>query len=135
MSRLQEFIDTLEDFELIAFYKYRYDSFMEGSQQKIMAEIEKRGLHLDKIDEIIGKSKGSDYEIQESICCPRCYSRKFFHSDETDLISIKEYGFEVNNDFKTCLVCLYSQDKKDYEKEKRHTWTVFGSLKFIKKRG
>lgn len=133
MSRFQEFIDSLEDFELLAFYKYRYDTFMEGSQQKIIAEVQKRGLHLDKVDDFIAKSKGTDSEIRESICCPRCYSRKFFHSDEKDLISIKDYGFEVSNDFKTCLVCLYSQDKKDYEKEKKRAWTVFGRLKFIKK--
>ncbi len=134
MSRLQEFIDTLEDFELLALYKYRYDSFMKGSQQKIMVEIEKRGLQLNKLDVIIAKSKGSDNEIHESICCPRCYSRKFYHAHETDLISIKEYGFEISNDFKTCLVCLYSQDKKIYEKEKKRAWSVFGRLKFIKNR-
>lgn len=83
-----------------------------------MDEIQRRNLHIEDTDELIQKAKGSTDEIQNSDCCPRCYSRKFYVANEKDWIHYQHYSHEINNRFKTCVVCLYSQDKNVYEKKK-----------------
>jgi len=133
MSKLQDFIDSLEDFELGAFYKYRFESFMKGSQDKILKELEKRNISIDSIDSLIDKNSKLDSEVENKYC-PRCYSKHFYLASEKDYITIKYETVEINNNFKTCLVCLYSQDKANYKKEKRKAWNIFGALRVISKR-
>ena len=122
MSKLQTFLDDLEDYELLALHKYRYETFMEGSKNKILGEIDKRGLNLESTDDMIRNAKCTDEEINESICCPRCHSRRFYHKDELDQIYNPYYYTEISNSFKTCLICYYSQDKVEYKKEKKSLW-------------
>ncbi len=133
MSKLQDFIDSLEDFELGAFYNYRFESFMKGSQEKILKELEKRNISIDSVDSLIDKNRKSDSEIQNKYC-PRCYSKHFYLASEKDSITIQYATIEINNDFKTCLVCLYSQEKANYKREKRNAWNIFGALRLISKR-
>tara|TARA_B100000508_G_scaffold75230_1_gene58614 strand:- start:83344 stop:83748 length:405 start_codon:yes stop_codon:yes gene_type:complete len=133
MSKLQAFLDDMEDYELMALYEYRYDTFMKGSKRKIKDEIEKRKLDLDKPHDYIknAKSQFTDEEINQSVCCPRCYSKKFYHKDEIDQIHTRHYSFEIENTFKTCMICFYSQDKAEYKKEKNNFWS---RLKLLIKR-
>ncbi|MBI9056029.1 MAG: hypothetical protein JEY96_19565 [Bacteroidales bacterium] len=133
MRRLQYFIDSLEDFELLAFYKYRFESFMKGSQEKILKELDKRDFSLDSIDTLIVKNKKPESEIKDEYC-PRCYSKHFYLASEKDNITISYATVEINNRFKTCLVCLYSQEKAEFKKERRSIWNIFGALKLISKR-
>jgi len=120
MSRLEEFIDTLEDFELLAFYKYRYNTFLRDSQVKIITEIENRGLNLKDIDVFITNAKNMG--IDDDNYCPRCFSSKFYYANETERLYNSYYFIEIKNDFRTCLVCLYSQDKERNKNEKRSFW-------------
>ena len=122
MSVLENYIVDLEDFELLALYKYRYDTFMKNSQKKIVTEIHKRNLDLKHIDDYISKAKGRDEELKNSVCCPRCYSRKFYLASEVDWKYSRYYSYKVTNDFKTCMVCLYSQDEKEYKKSRKKCW-------------
>lgn len=131
MSRLKDFIDTLKDFELLAFYKYRYNTFLRDSQVKIMTEIEDRDLNLKEIDIYIANAK-KNIDTDDDSYCPRCFSRKFYHANENDWLYNSYYFIEVTNDFKTCLVCLYSQDKKEYKKEKRSFWYRLTKFKRFK---
>jgi len=128
MSRLQEFLDSLEDYELGAFYKYRFDSFMSGSSQKIIKELEKRRINPTQIDRLIEQAKETIGAITDKEYCPRCYSKHFYLSSETDFVSMDLVSVELHNRFKTCLVCLYSQDKSDYVKKKRRIWTKLGLI-------
>ncbi len=122
MSSLQNYIRALEDFELLALYKYRYDTFMKRSRNKIMTEIKNRNLNLEQIDDYINKAKGTDVELKNSDCCPRCYSRKSYQAKEKDWVHYRYLSYEITNNFKTCMICLYSQDKKVYKKGKRGGW-------------
>lgn len=132
MSRVKDFVETLEDFELLAFYKYRYDTFLRDSQVKIMAEIERRGLSLKDVD-IYSVNAEKSVKADNDSYCPRCFSSKFYHANEMDWLRISSYySIEVTNDFKTCLVCLYSQDKQEYKKDKQSFWYRLTKTKRVK---
>ena len=128
MSKLQEYIESLVNYELGALYKYRFDTFMKGSQEKILKELSKRKLSIDSIDKLIEENRKPIDEIKDNKCCPRCFSRHFYLASEKDNITIRYSTIEINNRFKTCLVCLYSQEKAEYKREKRGIWNVFGSI-------
>lgn len=128
MSKLQTFLDSLEDYELLALYKYRYESFMKGSKSKIIGTIKKRKLNIEEIDEHIERAKCTAGEIKDSVCCPRCYSRRFYHKNELDKIHNAYYYIEITNSFRTCIICCFSQEKKEYGKEKRSFWGRLKSM-------
>lgn len=131
MSKLQAFLDDMEDYELMALYEYRYKTLMSGSKRKIRDEIEKRKLNLDKSYDYIRNAKSlfTEEEIEQSICCPRCYSRRFYNKDEIDEIHNSYYSIELENTFRTCMICFYSQDKAEYKKEKNSFWNRLKLLK------
>ncbi len=99
MSRLQDFLNQLSDWELVNFRKYRYDQFIKNSQQRIDDEIQKRNLNLEAV-----KFDGND----EPLSCPRCLSSKYYDSTEVETITYSYASVDLEVDVRTCLVCLYS---------------------------
>lgn len=47
MSRVQQFLDSLSNSELAFLYKYKYPTYLDGTQATIKAELNKR--HLDDV--------------------------------------------------------------------------------------
>ncbi|HLV40749.1 MAG TPA: hypothetical protein VKY37_00590 [Brumimicrobium sp.] len=108
MSKLQTFLDELTDSELISFYNYRYEQFMELSKDKIDSELIKRGIQKEDFDQfkvdILSNTEGR---------CPRCGSQKFYNSEEIETITYSIASLDLEVDYKTCLICLYSEDKEN----------------------
>lgn len=75
MSRIENFLSELDDFELAYFVKFKLTTYMETTQLKIKAYLNKRNLNESKINKLIlenPKSKLNDTKRR----CPRCYTDK-----------------------------------------------------------
>lgn len=135
MSRLDNFLKNLEDYELAAFYKYRFETFIPSTQENIVRYLNERNIDISTIDLFIESTKKQNQDKKSNKYCPRCYSKHFYMSNERDVIYEQWSSYELNNEFKTCLVCLYSDEKKNYIKEKKQGWTIFSTIRFLRKRG
>ena len=132
MSKQKEFIEKLEDFELASFYKFRFQSFMDGSKRITLAELERRKINVDDIEKYLPAKNEIDKQKLESLeICPRCYSNELYIANEKESVTFKYATLDYNVDYKTCLVCLYSQDKEDHKKEKKGLWNIFSMLRFM----
>ena len=115
MSRLNNFLKTLTDFELAQFYNYRFHQFLPSSKQKIEAEFKERGLEIEKLDCYVKKENIINKKAQ----CPRCHSNKFYTAKERETLEFARSTIEVDEYYKTCLVCLFSAEKpKNYKQHK-----------------
>ncbi len=115
MSKLKEFLEQLEDYELANFYKYRYDSFMPSSMEMIDTEIGNRKMDLSN-DTLYQPDKIIEKNSQNY--CPRCLSSKFYLANELESTTFKYSTIEYTMDYKTCLVCLFSEEKNKHKKIK-----------------
>ncbi|MDX2361856.1 MAG: hypothetical protein QNK23_13690 [Crocinitomicaceae bacterium] len=135
MSKLQNFLEVLTDSELANFFTYRYHEFMPASKEKIDLEFKSRGMRLSKLEFY---KEVPDNITPERILklefCPRCYSKKFYTSQEIETVSYSYASIDSKVDYKTCLVCLYCQDKEMAESEGDGIANVFGFLNFLIKR-
>ena len=136
MSYIKDFISKLEDFELASFKKYRYHTLMENSRNLIDEEFKSRQLDPNNYEAYLPNEEDIEQQKLESEeICPQCYSNEFYMSSEVDQISFKGHSLDLKEDFKTCLVCLYSQDKKDTLKRRnRIGWNIFGFFKLMTER-
>ena len=105
--RLSVFLELLEDYELAFFYKYRFNSFMEGSRNKILKEFEKRNIRIDSIDEIIRKHINDNIE-KNSNACPRCKSLKYYTVNDKKLKIFKGFSYDKELIKYICQVCGYT---------------------------
>ncbi|NOQ91575.1 MAG: hypothetical protein GQ552_02540, partial [Flavobacteriaceae bacterium] len=111
MSKLKEFVEKLEDFELASFYKYRFSSFMDNSKKIILKEFRKRKMYESNLDEYLPNKEDIDKQkLESSEICPRCFSNEFYSASENESITYQYATIDYNMNYKTCLVCLYSQD-------------------------
>lgn len=111
MSKLDDFLSELSDHELRAFHHFRFKEFMKGSKEKITLEMEKRGISSpssDEFEEYLAASKEGFFTNRASLC-PRCLSEKFYTRHEIETISYSIASFDISADYKTCLVCHYSE--------------------------
>lgn len=133
MSKLKLFIEKIDDYEIAALYHFRFNSFMPNSKKNILEELEKRNIRLDDINKYLKKETAElKNQIELRKICPRCYSNEFYNSQELEEITFQYETHEYTADYKTCLVCLYSQDKIDHEKEKNLGGTnIFSFLRFL----
>lgn len=115
MSKLQTFLDELTDGELANFYTYRYEQFLKGSKEKIDAELDKRAMIKTRILEYVVKSVQKSTEQ-----CPRCGSTKFYNSPEIETITYSTASVDLEVDYRTCLVCLYSEEKENNKRKSGH---------------
>lgn len=107
MSKIQEFLDELSNYELIKFYEYRYEQFLKPSKDKIDREFEKRDIN--KLDfEKYTIEKG---DVEQELC-PRCASSKFYNATEIESLTYSYATVNLKVDYRTCLVCLFSEKSK-----------------------
>ncbi len=112
MSKLQGFLDELSDAELQALHHFRFREFMPASKEKIRLELDKRGLAVPDPLTYQAEIPADAWEkIRSCDMCPRCYSEKFYHSRETETLNYSYASVDTEVDYKTCLVCLYSEEK------------------------
>lgn len=112
MSKLTTFLSELSDHELKAFFHFRYKQFLKGSQEKIDVEMKKRGIIPVDQEEHINKALHFTSKNNPNVC-PQCLSEKFYTAHEVESITYSYATIELNVDYRTCLICLYSQDKED----------------------
>ena len=75
MSKIKNFLNGLDDYELAFFVKFKYKTYMKSTQFKIKEILIERNLNESKIDQLIlenPKSKLNDNKER----CTRCYTDK-----------------------------------------------------------
>lgn len=72
MSRTDEFISSLEDFELAFLKKYKLKTYLKPTQDKVLQEIEKRRLFDRELEKLIHQKEHNPGNTG----CPRCNSNK-----------------------------------------------------------
>ena len=72
MSRTDEFISSLEDFELAFLKKYKLKTYLKPTQEKVQREIERRRLFNRELDNLIEQRENNP----KNTGCPRCDSNK-----------------------------------------------------------
>jgi transcription elongation factor Elf1 len=80
MNQTDQFISSLEDFELSFLKKYKLKTYLESTQQKILNELVSRNLNDIKQEELILKRENN----KQNSGCPRCNSQKI----RTDQINL-----------------------------------------------
>lgn len=103
---------------------------MKGSKEKILAELASRSMEIDSIESYLDRKELDKYKIIEKQLCPRCMSSKFYTSNEIETVTYSYASVELKVDYRTCLVCLYSQDKVENE---NGSFGLVGPLGFIRK--
>lgn len=124
MSKLQEFLDELSNYELLKFHEYRYEQFLKSSKDKIDAEFDKRNLKKSDVENVTFKKEDFHEEA-----CPRCASSKFYVATEIESMTYRYASVDIEVDYRTCLVCLYSE-KDDINDDGVH---FVGFIGFIRK--
>lgn len=72
MSRVQQFLEGLQDYELAFLYKYKYATYFDNTQAAIRQELDKRKLDSFAIDNFV-----KDIEFNSTNTgCPRCNSKQ-----------------------------------------------------------
>jgi len=133
MSKVKNFISNLNDNELASFYHFRFNSFMKNSKKIILDELKSRNIKEYQIDKYLPKlNKKIEQDVSAEKICPKCYSNKFYISNEIESITIKFETTEYIENYKTCLICLHSQDKIDRKKEKDNSWNIFSLIKLLR---
>jgi rubredoxin len=81
MNRTDQFISSLEDFELAFLKKYKLKSNLKPTQDKILQEISSRRFLDRELDKMIESRENNP----ENTGCPRCDSNKI-RTDQIDLV-------------------------------------------------
>ncbi|WP_139957805.1 hypothetical protein [Flavicella sediminum] len=133
MSKLENFLSNLEDFELASFYHFRFNSFLKYSKKIILNELKRRNIEELEVNKYlpVTNEKIEEDIIAEKIC-PKCYSNKFYSSNETESILIKFETYDYSEKYKTCLICLYSQEKINHDKKRKTLWNNLSAILFLK---
>lgn len=107
MSRITEFLESLNDAELSFLFKYKYPSYLDNSQIQILKEIEKRNLTPTDQENYIRK-----YEFNPgNTGCPRCNSAKSISQQVQFYNTSKEKGLDNSmkyTEIRDCAVCGYN---------------------------
>lgn len=74
-EKIESFLDSLENFELAFFYKYKSNSYLEESNNIVKNYIEAKGLTNKKREALIDEYKGKQF-VDNKKRCPRCRSDK-----------------------------------------------------------
>ena len=113
-SRLEIFLTTLDDYELVNLFKYRFDGFLDNSKQKVLTELKARNIDKDDIDKIIQDNKdeyAKRLETADTYVCPRCYSTKSItEKEEYPVVDLATFMIEKHH--RQCQVCNYSADRE-----------------------
>ncbi len=75
MSRVNDFLAGLDDYELAYFAKFKLLTYMKVTQMEIKEYLVERNLNESKIDRLISENPKSKLNDDRERC-PRCYSDK-----------------------------------------------------------
>ncbi|WP_146190752.1 hypothetical protein [Polaribacter aquimarinus] len=75
MSKINDFLNELDDYELAFFAKFKLSTYMKVTQSKIKEYLVERNLNESKIEKLIIENPTSKLEDKLERC-PRCYSDK-----------------------------------------------------------
>ena len=111
---IQQFLDTLDEYELANFYFYKYDTFMEYSQKIIDEYFINKNISYDKIKKLTEESQQLSQSDNKNHC-PRCYSIKKVKTQELWHGTISYSGALLTYatgerrmiDIEDCLICGY----------------------------
>ncbi|TAM98263.1 MAG: hypothetical protein EPN39_09495 [Chitinophagaceae bacterium] len=81
MDNIEEYLSQFEDFELAFFWKYKLDTYMEGTQNEIKAYLGKRNLDETKMQNLIEEYSHKTFTDHE-LRCSRCKSKKIITKEE-----------------------------------------------------
>ena len=143
MSKIEKYLSDFDDFELAFFAKFKLDTYLKNSQEKIEKVLFKRGLTKSRIEQLIEsnpKSKLADGKER----CPRCYSDKVRNDKVEWTNTASGYGLSdkiatydgmigkaTYKDEVICNVCgFWLQDPND-EKPKNLKTNLFSGLMTI----
>lgn len=134
MFKTQDLLSEITDIELMNLYKYRFESMMLETQNQVLREFQNRNIPLQEIELRLKDSRPPSGN-NSVYYCKRCYSSRFYSYTEEDTINIGTYNsITLQNDFHTCVICLYSDEKENYKKQRAKTWNIFGLINFFVKR-
>ena len=100
MSKVDTFLKDLLDHELAYLFKYRFDTYMKFTQDKIRHEVSSRGLTSTDIELILKEKSDEDYHsITDDIICPNCKSTKFFTEEVSKtILEYHDYNVILHDD-------------------------------------
>lgn len=75
MTKIKDFLDELDDYELAFFAKFKLSTYMKVTQSRINEYLIERNLNKSKIERLISENPKSKLEDNLERC-PRCYSDK-----------------------------------------------------------
>jgi DNA-directed RNA polymerase subunit RPC12/RpoP len=104
MDNIEEYLSQFEDFELAFFWKYKLDTYMEGTQNEIKAYLRKRNLDEAKMNSLMEEYSHKLFPESE-LRCPRCKSKKL--TTKRDPIFTGRYYGAINlrNVHYICSIC------------------------------
>ena len=97
-EKIENFLDSLENFELAFLYKYKLDSLLEDSANKTRRYIKAKGLTRNKREALINEYKNKKIN-DKTARCSRCHS---------DKVQITSEG-NISNYQMHCNVCGLSE--------------------------
>lgn len=111
-SKIEELVNSLEQFEIAFLLKYRLNSLMKPTKNKIIAIAESKGISLTNYESII-KIRLKENPVPSENQCPRCTSEKYFaHKVEVDdlsqsnqIDSLAGRGKVAFEERRSCIVC------------------------------
>jgi hypothetical protein len=118
MNNIEEYLSQFEDFELAFFCKYKLDTYMQETQNKIIAYAKQRNLNETRMNDLIEEYSHKLFPANE-VRCPRCKSEKLitnyretFNPLNTNYSLVKElidYKDATSRDVTySCIVCGFS---------------------------
>ena len=104
---IQEFLSSLTDLQLLSLKKYKSDEYLPENKRLIDQEIERRGLDMDQISDLI---KNHTYPENSIVAiCTRCFSERTERIEAEDSYSYHMLVFEIrheNHDYHYhCQIC------------------------------
>jgi len=111
MSNLVNFLESLSEHELLKFYEFRYTQFLPASKNRIDQELLNRGIDLNSDPNMNFEAVELLNLNKNNVFCPRCLSSKFFNSTEIETVSYSYASVDLEVDYRTCVVCLYSEER------------------------
>lgn len=132
MSRIADFLSSLNDVELSFLYKYKFQTYLEESQRLIEKELVKRGLDKLKIADYI-----KQFEFNPSNNgCPRCNSVNTVSQNVQFYNTNKYSGMDNTMRYTSvtdCVVCGFNLfDGNEKPIGDRSIWTIIKKLFFSK---
>lgn len=122
-TKIDSFLNSINDVELAFLFHFNFNTYLKGSQLKILDEIQKRNLSQSKINYIIKEIQFNKKYIPENgFYCPRCFSKKLYtrkipldHQSDAVAFMPESYqnGIETK-DISICQVCGFNlfEDRK-----------------------